>query len=201
MKSLPRPSLAPVALAAALLVPSAAFAAQERGDDGRSITVRADRIYTATGTVIEGGFVSIVDGRIAAIGPGAPRGADDDVLHVAAITPGLVDLSPDLHLSSGSVEQSDEVTPNVRITDALDPYANGFARALRSGVTTVLCAPPDENVIGGLAVALKTGGAPTVAGRTVKPDVVLRGAFGSQPSRRNSPAFLRPRDFYNATHR
>ena len=190
--------LLPASAALLFLAPTAlaqAAAAQEKQAPKRSWTVRADRIYTATGQVIEDGFVTVVDGRITAMGPGGPGG--DDTLRVAAITPGLIDLSPAIDLGTNSVEQSDEVTPGVRVADALDPFALAFDRALRSGVTTVLCSPPDDNVVGGLAVVLQTGGAPTIADRTLKADAVLRGAFGSQPSRRNSPAFQRPRDFFN----
>ncbi len=167
-------------------------------EKSRTWTVHADQIFTANGAAIEGGFISVVDGKIAAIGPIPSRDRDKEgVLRVAAITPGLIDLSPNIDLSQNSVEQSDEITPHLRVADALDPYSLSFDRALRSGVTTVLCSPPDENVIGGLSVVVKTGGPGSIAKRTVKADAVLRGSFGSQPSRRNSPAFGRSRDFYN----
>jgi imidazolonepropionase-like amidohydrolase len=57
--------------------------------------------------------------------------------------------------------------------------------------------PPDENVIGGLCVALKTHGSNSLGGRALKLDCALRGAIGTQPSRRNHPAFQRADDFYS----
>lgn len=195
-------ALRPLFAAAFLVTPVLALSVPDARADGeegpkRSWTILAERVYTASGDVIEGGWVSVVDGKIAAVGP-APNVADgENVLRVAAVTPGLIDLSPNIDLGFNSVEQESEVTPDVRVAHALDPFSRDFARALRSGVTTVLCSPPDENVIGGLSVAVKTGGAASIAARTVLEDAVLRGSFGTQPSRRNSPAFGRARTIYN----
>jgi imidazolonepropionase-like amidohydrolase len=96
-----------------------------------------------------------------------------------------------------SVEQSQEVTPELRVGGTLDAFSIDWDRQLRSGVTTVLVNPPDLNVIGGLGIALKTAGPESIAARTVKDNAVLRGAIGSQPSVRNRPAFQRPTSFYN----
>ncbi len=96
-----------------------------------------------------------------------------------------------------SVEQSKEVTPQLRVADTLDPFALDWDRQLRGGVTTVLASPIDRNVIGGLSVVLKTGGPESIAARTVKADAVLRGSMGSDPSAGNHPAFGRPTDFYS----
>jgi hypothetical protein len=64
-------------------------------------------------------------------------------------------------------------------------------------VTSVLASPPDDAVIGGLGVAMKTAGPDSFAARTIKADAVLRGAIGQQPSNRNHPAQGRPNDFYS----
>ncbi len=98
---------------------------------------------------------------------------------------------------ASSVEQSNEIQPNLRVANTLDPFAIEWDRQLRNGVTSVLVNPPDLNVIGGLSVALKTAGADTIAERTLKNDAVLRGSMGSEPSRGNHPAFGRPTDFFS----
>ncbi|MAF66914.1 MAG: hypothetical protein CMJ84_14820 [Planctomycetes bacterium] len=160
---------------------------------GQNLAIFADVVYTSTGEVIEGGMVRVRDGKIRVVSKGAP--AEDDV-HVAAVTAGMIDLSGRI-LSSRAVEQSNEITPHVRATDAIDLFSVSWDRQLRSGVTCVMISPPDDNVIGGLSAVVKTGGPRSLSARTVKADAALRGAFGSQPSRRNHPAFGRPTDFFS----
>ncbi|QDU65052.1 amidohydrolase family protein [Engelhardtia mirabilis] len=161
----------------------------------RSWTISADAIYTADGSVIENGFIRVQDGKIVAMGPGGPSGGD--VIRVGAITPGLIDLSLRVAASWNTVEQGSEVTANMRMADAVDLFDEDWQRALRGGVTTALATPLDRNVIGGLGVALKTGGEPTIEARQVAADVVLRGCVGSLPSSGNRPAFQRPNSIFN----
>ncbi len=167
------------------------------GDDSRSWTVFADKVYTASGTPIDGGLIRVQDGKIAAIAPGSSAGSGDTALSVTAITPGMIDLSAHIDMGWRSVEQSSETPANLRVVDSLDPFDESWMRQARRGVTTVLASPPDDAVIGGLGIALKTAGDDSLAKRTVKADAVLRAAMGSQPSGRNHPPFGRPSDFYS----
>ena len=179
---------------AALAVPTARAGAQ-REREGGSWTVRAETVYTAAGDPIGGGFVSVEDGKIAGVGKGG--GSGGDVLEVAAVTPGLIDLSVQIDTGHFSVEQSTETATDLSVTDALDLFSFRWARELRSGVTSVLVTPADHDVIGGYGAVLKTGGPPTLEARLVKADAVLRGAIGSQPSSGNSmPRFSPPTTFY-----
>lgn len=161
----------------------------------QSITVSTDVLYTGNGEARENMLVTIKDGKISSISPGRPAG--EDSLHVAAITAGMVDLSSRINGATRSVEETSEVTPHIRVADSLDLYDRAWDRQLRHGVTTVVSSPFDNNCIGGLSVALKTGGEPNLEARLVKADAALRGAFGSQPSSKNHPAFGRPTDFYS----
>jgi imidazolonepropionase-like amidohydrolase len=173
-----------LAVGAASALPGAA--AQQAADTAprTSWTVAADRIHTATGRVIENGFVRVENGRIVAMGPG-DAGAD---FHVAAITPGLVEASSGIALGETTVEQASETTPEVSLEEGLDLFSTRWAVELSGGVTTTLALPFDENVLGGLPVVVKTGGGePTLESRVVKARVLVRGAFGDQPSRSNSP--------------
>lgn len=162
-----------------------------------TLTVYADKAYTSTGKVIENAMVVLNDGKISAIGPAAKGKRADDALHVAAITAGMVDISARINSGGQSVEESTECTPGNRVADTLDPFSQSWARQLRHGVTTVVASPYDNNCIGGLSLALKTGGETSIEARTIKADVALRGSFGSQPSSRNHPAFGRPTDFFS----
>lgn len=188
------------ALAACVpFVPTAAAAPREEKPVAKPWVVWADRIYTGTGTNYDAGMVGVAGGKIAVVAPS--RGSDDEtsdrVLRCYAVTPGLVDASVRITSGQASVEQSNEIQPELRVADSLDPFMIEWERQVRAGVTTVLVSPPDANVIGGLAVALKTAGPDTIAARTVKSDAVLRGSMGSEPSRGNHPAFGRPTDFYS----
>lgn len=160
--------------------------------DRRAWTIHADVVHTAAGEAIEGGVVGVDRGRIAAVGPGAAAGAD---LSVAAITPGMIDLSARIDLGQESVEESREIVPEMRMADALNLYANAWDRQARSGVTTVLINPLDRAVIGGHGVLVKTAGPDSTAARIVMEAPVMRAAMGSLPSRSNL-SFGRP-DIWN----
>jgi imidazolonepropionase-like amidohydrolase len=165
---------------------------QDKKDEQRTWTISADTVYTANGDAIENGEVSVSDGKIRSVGKGG--GGE---LKVAAVTPGMVDLS--VHIDRGfySVEQSREVTPEMRVAEALDLFDEQWKTQAKSGVTTAMVNAPARNVIGGLSVVLKTAGEKSAAARTLKADAVLFGAMGSTPSQSNHPAFGRPEDFYS----
>lgn len=161
-----------------------------------SWTVYADKVYTAAGNTIDGGIVTIKDGKITSVTKGSkPSGKSS--LSVAAITPGMIDLSVRIHGGFASVEQSKEVQPHRSVEAAVDVYTHAWDRQVRSGVTTALVNPVDRNVIGGLGVVMKTAGANSVEARTVKSRAVLRGAIGTEPSGGNHPVFGSATDFYS----
>lgn len=176
-------------LLAVVAATSAAGASQET-----SWTVFADKVYTASGDVLEGGVIRIQDGRIAAVTPGSS--APGDALEAAAVTPGMVDLSARMLSGWSGVEHRREIEPGSRASDAVDLFDARWKALARTGVTTALVSPPDFDVIGGLGVAVKTAGGPQGSARELAPDRVVRGAMGDQPSNRNHPAFGRPEDLY-----
>lgn len=185
-------------LSACLMTVPAIAPASAKDEPRRRWTIFADRIYTGAGRTVEGGMVVVNNGQISMLS--VSRNDDDaqaETLKVFAVTPGMIDASVRITSGFPSVEQSREIAPDVRVADTLDVFAIDWSRQLRSGVTTVLVNPPDFDVIGGLGVVLKTGGPENIAARAVKPDAVLRGAMGRQPSDNNHPAFGRPSDFYS----
>jgi imidazolonepropionase-like amidohydrolase len=163
----------------------------------RRWTIFADEVYTSAGRMVADGTVVVNGAKIALVGVGREETSDKELIKVHAVTPGLIDASVHILNDARSVEQSSEVSPAVRVAGGFDPYAIEWDRELRSGVTTVLLNAPDYDVIGGLGVVVKTGGPETLEKRVVRPDAVLRGAMGSQPSAGNHPAFGRPTDFYS----
>ena len=179
------------------LCPQSVQQPKTQGDAPRkNWIVSAERVYTAAGRSIEHGTVGVSGTKIALVGNGS-EDAGPETLVCYAVTPGLIDASARIHEGLASVEQSREETPELRVALTLDPYDTAWDAEAGSGVTSVLANPPDENVIGGLGALIKTAGPTSIAARTLKADAVLRGAIGSQPSRRNHPAFGRPTDFYS----
>jgi imidazolonepropionase-like amidohydrolase len=180
------------ALASILLATSAAGVSSA---EEQTLLIHAEVLYTGTGAELRGALLTLSGGKLTSMvgGAEAPEGA----LRVAAVTPGMIDMSARITRGLDSVEQSSEVTPHMRVADSLDLFDRAWDRQLRDGVTTVLISPPDRNVIGGLGVVLKTGGEPRLEARLVKADAVLRGAFGNEPSVGNRPASGRPTTVYS----
>jgi imidazolonepropionase-like amidohydrolase len=151
-------NLTVAAFAAAFLCVAPAHAG--KGKVGEKVSsVSAKKVYTGTGKVLEGGVVSISDGKISSVSGGGSE-------EVFAITPGLVDLGARAGAILWSVEQSDEVTARLSNSEALDPWGLEWDRLVKSGVTTVLATPLDQNVVGGLSQVVKTAGADSIAART-----------------------------------
>jgi imidazolonepropionase-like amidohydrolase len=131
----------------------------------------------------------VAGGKVAAIGSSAditvPEGAAVVDCNGKTITPGLIDASFVAGLSGQDAnEQSEEVTPHLRILDSLDPEDPMFRRARRDGVTTAHVMPGTQNVIGGLGCVIKTFGDDPDA-MLVKQDASMRIVMGAEPSARN----------------
>ncbi len=182
---------------------SAAFAPKQAppatpkpaAQESASATIFAERVYLAPGKVVEHGVLHVSGVKLAAIEGREPANGEEG-LHVKAVTAGMIDASVRITNGLASVEQATEVQPDRRVADSLDPFDPRWKRVLESGITTALVTPEGWDVIGGLGIVLKTGGADTIAGRTVKADAVLFGAIGFMPSGNNSPAGGPPDDFY-----
>ncbi|MBL8747945.1 MAG: amidohydrolase family protein [Planctomycetes bacterium] len=173
--------VATLTLSAALA--SAAATAQER-----TTVFTGARILPAGRPAIENGVLVVAGGKIQAIGGSSlprPDGATTVDCSGRTITPGLIDASfrggadpADLN------EQSDEVTPHLRVLDSLDPEDRSFERARAGGVTTVHVMPGTRNVIGGLGCVVKTWGTDP-ATMVLNAEASLRIVMGTEPSMGN----------------
>lgn len=82
-----------VVAAVAALAAMSALAPRAALADGEVVALKAQRVLTGTGEVIEHGVVLVRDGKIAAVGAGidTPEGAQVIDLRDAVLTPGLID--------------------------------------------------------------------------------------------------------------
>jgi imidazolonepropionase-like amidohydrolase len=148
-----------LAFALPTLLSLRAPSASSRGDEPqRRWTIYADEIHTSTGRTIANGMVFVNNGKISLVSPGREDAGEKELLKVHAVTAGLVDASARVDPELESVEQSDEISPGVRVADSIDPFSIEWDRQVRSGVTIVLANPLDLDVVGGLGIVVKTAG-------------------------------------------
>lgn len=150
--------------------------------------LKGARILPGGGAAIDNGVLVIAQGRVQAVGGAGtaiPAGALVVDLSGKTITPGLIDAGWNGGADANDRnEQGEEVTPQMRILDAIDPEDPSFVRARAAGVTTVQVSPGGRNVIGGLGAVLKTAGT-RVEDMVLLDEASLRIVMGSEPSMGN----------------
>jgi len=152
-------------------------------------------IHPVNGAVIPRGRVVFHNGRITAVGPSGdvniPRGARVHRHSGCHLTPGYIDahMHAGLHQSGVSGpeaehynEATNPLTPELRAEDGINPRDEGFSDALRAGVTTVCVLPGSANVVGGLAVTLRTWGG-RISNMMLPERPGMKIAFGENPCR------------------
>ena len=118
--------------------------------------------------VIENGYIEITDGKIKKIAEGIPAGIDIDDFNGDGnlVYPGFIDAHTHLGLSGNGVgiegedlnEDSDPITPQIRVIDGINPLDRSFFEARAAGVTTVAVSPGSTNPVAGEIVCVKTAG-------------------------------------------
>lgn len=151
--------------------------------DGDVIALTNARILTGAGTEIERGTILIENGKIRDVGEKVeiPAGAVRIDLQGKTVIPGLIDAGCSLGVAGSLNEDGDEVAPQVRILDSLDPRSPDLIRARRSGVTTALVSPGNRGVIGGVSSLVKTAGSSRAA-MIVREEAALKASIGPAPS-------------------
>lgn len=122
------------------------------------VAIKGGRIQTVSRGVIEDGVILIQSGLIVKVGKSIDLPLEAKVIDVGkngVITPGFIDA----HSHLGSVFEVDEfveaMTPNVRAVDAFSSDHADVERALSSGVTMILLAPGNANLVSGRAGFLR----------------------------------------------
>ena len=158
------------------------------------LVIRNVTIMTAAGPTIPNGMVSVVDGKIVAVGQTVTVPAGATVIDGAGkyVTPGIIDThshlgvyaAPGVQALSDGNEATNPVTANVWAEHSVWPQDPQFPRNLAGGVTTLQVLPGSANLIGGRSVVLKVVPSRTVQGMKF-PDAKygLKMACGENPKR------------------
>ena len=147
------------------------------------------KILPMEGEIIENGFLSWENGKITAIGSmkNAPEGTYLDA-HGGWVLPGLVDAHTHLGLFEDSLgfegedgnEDTDPITPQLRVIDGINPLERSFAEAREAGVTCCAVSPGSCNPIAGQIAAIKTVGR-RIDDMIVKAPCAMKFALGENP--------------------
>lgn len=158
--------------------------------------IKATKVYTMTGAPLAPGAVRVKDGKIVEVAANInpPAGVKVIDLGNGVLLPGLVDSCDTFGIEGGSAEATREVTPNIRVLDAVDWSARAFRAARAEGITTIALVPGTDNVIAGLSCIVKTSGEP--AQRIIRKEHALVITAASDPASGNG-ARNRPDSIYN----
>jgi imidazolonepropionase-like amidohydrolase len=159
-----------------------------------TIVLTNARILTVSGA--EAKILVISGGKIQELAGGPPAGARIVDLKGKVIIPGLIDPGCSLGIIGPTNEEGDEVAPQVRIVDSLDPRSPDLIRARQSGVTAAFLSPGNRGVIGGLASVVKTAGASRAA-MIVREEAAMKAAIGPGPYQGNFSPRGTPATFFS----
>ncbi len=122
--------------------------------EARTIVVSPEVTLTDAAVLVRGG-------RVAAVGAEVPKDLGPDVqrerFEGATVVPGFVVAHGHAGAERDLAETVDSYTPDLRATDAFDPFGKGIRRLADGAVTTLGLAPRSVNTFAGLAGAVKTG--------------------------------------------
>ena len=155
---------------------------------GGVIAIKAGRIHTVSGPVIENGIILIENGKITEIrpGPDVPAGARVIDASKQTVIPGLIDTArPE---GDPNADSNLTVAPDVLAIDGIDVF-RAQRGLLACGVTTVMVSPGTRRLMSGQCAVVKTGGADREA-RVLRRTWGMRVTLGEVS--KNPPGILTP---------
>lgn len=149
------------------------------------------KVLTMVREPIENGYVTLADGKITTIGTMETIPQDGcETLDAAGgwLLPGLIDAHSHIGLYEDSLgfegedgnEDTDPITPQLRVIDGINPMDRSFVEARAAGVTTVVVSPGSANPIGGQMAAIKTCGR-RIDDMIVRAPAAMKFALGENP--------------------
>ncbi len=142
---------------AMLLVLLLAMPAATQEARGPVTVIRAGRIHTVSGAVLDHGLILIQNGKIVDVRAGGelPSGAKVIDADLETVIPGLIDAqAPPPEAGRDSDET---IAPEVRAIDGYDFYASSW-RLLSAGVTSAYIPPGSKRLLSGQGAVVKTAG-------------------------------------------
>ena len=141
--------------------------------------------------IIENGFIFIENNIIKKIGHMSKLNFEDENtidLNGKNIYPGFIDAHTHIGLFENGLtfegddgnEETDPITPNLRVLDGINPMDQCFKEAIKSGVTTVIVSPGSANPIAGEILAMKTHGI-CIDDMIIKSPIAIKFALGENP--------------------
>ena len=193
-------------LLACLLLSAAVTHAQSNavGPNGTSlgapgtVAIVGGKLLTVTHGTIENGVVVMSGGKIVAVGPAGtmkvPKGATVFDAKGMTVYPGLFDAETTLGLSEVAsdqnnndlLERSDEIEPNMHVTDAFHAETVRIPVQRINGVTNAIVAPAEGDSISGQDALIQLYGKDRDA-MIVTPDIALAMSFDGAVRRRGGP--------------
>lgn len=151
--------------------------------------IKNAKIYPCDAPIIENGYVVFGNGKISELGDMKDfEGGEAFDAEGGILLPGLIDAHSHLGNFGEGVrfegydgnEETDPITPHLRIVDATNPFDAAFNDAREAGVTTVVTSPGSANPIGGQGIAIKTRGV-CIDDMIIKEPATMKLAFGENP--------------------
>lgn len=128
------------------------------------------KIYTMNENddIIENGYIEYKNGEIICVQSGCPKEIKEGMIDAegSSLYPGFIDAHTHIGLFTSGVgiegedfnEDSDPVTPQLSVTDGINPMDCAFEDARNAGITAVAVSPGSSNAICGSIIAMKTKG-------------------------------------------
>ena len=149
------------------------------------------KFFSMEGKVIDIGFIYIKDGKFKEIGyTSSLKIKDDNTLDLKGkcVYPGFIDAHTHMGIFENGLnfegddvnEETDPITPNLRVIDAINPMDKYFSEARNSGITTVITSPGSANPIAGEILAMKTSGM-CIDEMIIKSPIAIKFSLGENP--------------------
>lgn len=156
-----------------------------------NMIIKNAKLYLPDGNIMDDAYLSVSDGKIAAIGKMSEAPAFDGEVYDAAggfLLPGLIDPHTHLGMWEDSLgfegadgnEETDPITPHLRAIDGINPIDLCFDEAVDYGVTSVVAGMGSANPIGGQLLVMKTYG-DCVDQMVIKSPIAIKFALGENP--------------------
>jgi len=164
----------------------------------QAIAIKAKKIYTVSGGVIENGVILIRDGKIQEVRAGAQIPWNVEVINYSekVIVPGMVEA----HVARGYdvANETNPLTPFVTVLDNIDTSHDTFTSALKDGVTTLHIMPGNNTILGGIGAVVKSVGL-IVEDMLLIPESGLKVSVVGTPAQTRMGVMAQLRRYFNET--